>query len=76
MVRDYASDTFLSMGREGSKIQPISDIGDIKKDPDVPADAETSITDAAIIGVLQLDSYHSCLRCKARVEPSTPPLAK
>lgn len=26
-----------------------------------------------VVGVMQIDSYHSCLLCKARVEPCTPP---
>lgn len=34
------------------------------------------MNNAVIVAVLQLDAYRSCLRCKARVEPSSPPLGR
>ena len=43
----------------------------------LPDDDEyTKIHDVQVIGVQQLDSYKSCLQCKARVEPLSPPLGK
>ena len=39
-------------------------------------DEHMTIKDVQIIGIHQLDSYKSCLQCKARVEPLTPPLGK
>ena len=38
--------------------------------------AYTEIINVEIIGVSQLDSYRACLKCKARVEPLTPPPRK
>lgn len=37
---------------------------------------QNEIVNAQIIGVPQLDTYKSCIRCKARVEPMTPPLGR
>ena len=59
------------MAREGSDIRPIPDIGEVTQD-DAGRKLQT-IRNATIIGVLQLDTYRSSLRCKARVEPITPP---
>lgn len=36
-------------------------------------DVSVTITNARIIGVIQLDKYRACLKCKARVEPLNPP---
>ena len=74
-VRAFSSKKYLSMGREGSDIISIDDIreisGDVSNNPGV-----FEMHNAQIVGVLQLDSYKSCLRCKARVEPLTPPLGR
>ena len=65
---------YLSMGREGSTITQINDIENVQQTSD---DSNNStIENAQIIGVQQLDSYRACLRCNARVEPQTPPLAR
>ena len=66
VVREYAAIKFLSMGKESSTIIPIADIGEVQHYPHVPDNIET-ITNASIVGVLRLDNYKSCLRCKARV---------
>ena len=43
----------------------------------LPNDDEyTTIYNVQVIGVLQLDNYKSCLQCRARVEPLSPPLGK
>lgn len=39
-------------------------------------DVSVTITNARIIGVIQLDKYRACLKCKARVEPLNPPLGR
>ena len=65
------STKFLSMACEGSNILPIPDVGDVSNDDD--SDNLEMITKVVIVRVLQLDSYKSCLRCKARIESTTPP---
>ena len=73
LVRDFCGKS-LTMAREGSDIRPIPDIGEVTQD-DAGRKLQT-IRNATIIGVLQLDTYRSCLRRKARVEPITPPLGR
>ena len=46
MVREYASEKFLSMGREGSRIEAIADIGDIKDDGETSQDEDNSLANA------------------------------
>ena len=75
LVKEYATIKFLSMAKEGSEIHPISDIGKVKDSEEITDHIET-IVNAVIIAVIQLDSYRSCLRCKARVEPCSPPLGR
>ena len=54
---------------------PIDDIGNVVEA--VSDDAISSeIFNVEIVGVLQLDCYKSCLKCKARVEPLSPHLGK
>ena len=67
-VREYGGTKYLSIAKEGSKFYPIADIGNIKTSQQSNDDQDQTILNAVIIGVLQLDSYKSCLRCKARVE--------
>ena len=70
-MREYASVNFL---KNASEIIKISDIGQVR---DVTADdVDEENKNAQIIGVLQLDTYKICLRCKARAEPATPPLGR
>ena len=76
IVREYASTKFLSMAKDGLKIEPISDIGEVKQCKDGNDKEETTLSNALIVAVLHLDSYRSCLCCKARVEPLSPPLAR
>ena len=74
-VREYAAAKFLSMGKEGSKVLDCEDIGEVVND-ETYHDPDKELVDAQIIGVLKLDKYKACLRCKAWVEPSSPPLGK
>ena len=75
IVKECASQKYLSMPRVGAKINPIHDLGDVAE----PARADATsmeICNVEIIGVPQLDSYKVCLKCKAHVEPLTPPLGR
>ena len=59
---------FWSMG---SKVVDCGDIGEVVKNDNCD-DPDKELVHAQIIAVLQLDRYKACLRCKARVEPSSP----
>ena len=74
VVREYASQKYLSMSRSGSVIVVIDDIGDVETV--TYGTSAVTICNPEIIGVPQLDIYKACLRCKARVEPLTPPLGR
>ena len=74
VVREYASQKYLSMPRSGSEITPIDNIGEVEQP--VSSATSTEISNPETIGVLQLDTYKACLKCKARVEPLTPPLGR
>ena len=63
-VREYASKKFISKAREESEIFAIYDIGVTASSNEDPQPAE--LHSALIVGVPQLDTYKSCLRCKAR----------
>ena len=71
VVRVFQAVKYLSRG-EGSQLLAIEDIGHVAAE--VEEDQEITYKHVTIIGVPQLDSYKSCLKCKARVEPSTYPL--
>ena len=64
-VRDYGSKKFISKAREDSEILAIYDIGVTASSNEHPQPAE--IHSAKIVGVPQIDTYKSCLRCKGRV---------
>ena len=51
VVREYASSKFLSMGREGSEIVTISDIGEVQEPEDDCDDPNKEISNAQIVGV-------------------------
>ena len=61
-VHDYGSKKFISKAREDLAIY---DIGVTASRNEHPQPAE--IHSAQIVGVPQLDTYKSCLRCNARV---------
>ena len=75
MVREFQSTKYLTMAKEGSRIIAIDDIGGVveqtKEDEEL-----LLIQNVSIVGIPYLDTYKSCLKCKARVEPQTPPLRK
>ena len=74
VVREFGSSKYLGMAMQGSRVIPISDIGEVRQ-----ADEESGcseILNAAIIGVSHLGTHKICLRCNARVEPSTSTLGR
>ena len=65
------------MPRDGAEIIPIPDVGPIATESD--SDSKRKVLEmfnVQITGEPQLDSYKACLACKARVEPSSPPLGR
>lgn len=76
VVREYSNIKYLSLPREGSQIIPIDDIGEVEEVDDIEEQQRREIFDAQIIAVPYLDTYKSCIRCKARVEPLSPPLGR
>ena len=78
VVRQYRGKKYLSLGKTGSTIEEIKDIGEVVDyniDSDIE-DAGRELRNATIIGVVSLTSYVSCLGCKARVESTSPPLGR
>ena len=74
-VKEFKSKKHLSMPKNDFSITLIDDLEDTVDE--IPTDDEhTTIYNAIIIGVAELDNYRSCLQCRARVEPQTPPLGK
>ena len=73
VVREFQTQKYLSMARIGTEIKEIEDIGDVIAQPHDGTTECFEITDATIIGVIQLDSYNSCMNCKARVETINAP---
>ena len=74
-VKEFQSMKNLSMPKTDFEITPIENIDNTATPPSVD-DEYTTIRRVQIIGVTQLHTYKSCLQCKARVEPQTPPLGK
>ena len=75
MIREFQGTKYLTMVREGSEIIEIDDIGSLVEGSEEEEEL-MEIKNVAIVGVPYLYSYKSCLQCKARVEPQTPPLGK
>lgn len=70
-VKGYQSKKHLAQPKTNFRITPLTT--DIKTT--VP-DAEHTIQNVQILGIAQLDHYKTCMQCKGRVEPMTPPLGK
>ena len=60
-MREYACKEYLSMVRDGCSMMVYEDIGDVKVSDDKDEDDESTIFDATVVAVPQLDSYQSCL---------------
>ena len=78
VVRQYEDfPKYLSMARNGSTIDPISDIGTfVPYDSDNEDDQRRELDCATIIAVIHFGTYKGCLVCKARVESTNPPLGR
>ena len=77
VVRQFNNVKYLSMAKTGSAIKSIDNIGEvIQYDPDINSDQRHQLSDASIIAITSLDTYKSCLGCKARVETTTPLLGR
>ena len=73
-VRPFHFKKYLNQAKSQSFIEMIDDIGAVIEQE---TDEEISIIhQVKIIGVSALDTYKSCLLCKASIEPMTPPLGK
>ena len=72
MVREFRGKKFLSTSKENSKIEKISDIGDVEEEvseEESDQGCTTKIKDARVIGVMYLEKYNGCLKCSAKVVP-------
>ena len=67
VVREWGGTKYLSMGSK-SKVIKIEDIEDSKIEAN---DDESVLHGAQIVAVSQLDNYKVCMRCGARIEPSS-----
>ena len=75
VVKEYRSIKYLSMARNGSDIE---DIGHVSAEVVNLEETHKHIKfcNAQVVAVMQLDKYITCLKCKARVEPATPPFGR
>ena len=80
MVREFRGRKFLSTSKENSTIELTSDIGEVAEE----SGKESTITDAAgpsqcrvrdvrVVGVMHLDRYRGCLKCKTKLVPDDNP---
>ena len=74
-VKEFKSKKHLSIPKNDFEITIINDLEDTVDEIQTD-DEHTTLYNPQIIGVTDLDNYRSCLQCKARVEPQTPPLGK
>ena len=76
MVREFRGRKFLSTSKENCSIESISDIREVAEE----SDEESSTTDMAgpsrcrvrdvrVVGVMPLDRYKGCLKCKTKLVP-------
>ena len=79
VVRLFRDKKYLSFPRCGLSVIKIPDIGTVEEDGH-NSDADKSTTyrliKACVIAVVLLDSYKSCISCRARVETTEPPLGR
>jgi len=68
VVREWGGRKYLSIARD-STISCIGDIGDVNEGDENEEIHE--LKNVQIVAVSQLDKYKACMRCKARVEPSS-----
>ena len=77
MLKEYNMKKFLSMPRNGGKVVEVPDIGDVQSNCTLlDFESVNCLFEAQIVGVPGLELYIACRKCKARVEPLTPPLGR
>ena len=68
VVREYGGMKFLSISKDNSAIEEIDDIGVVKEDANQSSKSDSAhFKNARIVGVLNLESYHVCMKCKGKV---------
>ena len=75
-VREFGFSKYLSVLKGESEIVLIDDIGDVVVDRENEEQRGGNLIDVRIVAAPQVDSYKACLVCKARVEPTDPPLGQ
>ena len=73
LVREFNGTKYLVMPRGDYKLKDIQNIEALEVDDST---APSYIKNARIVAVLSLENHRICLRCKARVEPCTPPFGR
>ena len=74
VVRVYQSTKYLSRG-ESAKLTAIEDIGGVVCGGDGKEEIVV-LREVSVIGVPEMETFKACLKCKARVEPQSPPLGR
>ena len=73
MIQDFNMTKNLMLHRQGSNIE-VADIGPVQEHTQhLKLENSNHILNADIIAVKQLESFSTCVSCKGRVEPLTPP---
>lgn len=71
MVREYQGVKFLSTAKENSEIEETDDVGPVKEKEEVEGGSSTTsslnVKDGRVVGMLDLESYHICMKCKGKV---------
>ena len=73
LVKEYACEKYLTLPKSGAQISSIPDLQGVSHLPHDDINADKVLIDATVVGVIHIDSHNVCFRCKARVEPLTPP---
>ena len=71
-VREYRDTKFLSTSKDNSKITKIDNIGPVleeekEAEPDKASDNTSYIKNSRIVGVLDLNTFGSCIKSNAKV---------
>ena len=70
VVCEYRGTRFLSTSKDNSCIEKIEDIGTVSTDEQLKSPDDHNIShvkNACIVGVMNLDTFNSCIRCNAKV---------
>ena len=76
MVREFRGRKFLSTSKENSTIELTSDIGEVAEESgeessttDAAGPSQCRVRDVRVVGVMHLDRYRGCLKCKTKLVP-------